>query len=328
MTELFLVPAADATARRNFARTVSTSVPLSRLRGLSASSLALAEGVPTGVAAWGTKAGRKVGTWEAMEQGDWVLFYSEGLFPVAGRVLLRERSRTVSKRLWGLDAGGATWEYMYLLDELRWIDAPRIEVLSALTYEPGYYPRGFTRVDKPIAYASVEEMLGELGAVGGALNAALDAAAGADDAAVAVAVDAIAGEMSRKALEEAIARRTTSAPPRVRTALARLIVRNHRIVVNLKRLYEGRCQCCKFTFTQANGKTYSEVAHLRAIAGREANLDVKDNLVVLCPNHHKMLDYGAIEIEYDPAADELLLHEAGATTEMVNEHIGPGRPKR
>ena len=69
------------------------------------------------------------------------------------------------------------------------------------------------------------------------------------------------------------------------------------------------------------------MAHLRAIAKREADLDVKDNLVVLCANHHKMLDFGPIEIEYDAAADELLLHEDGRTSALVNKHIGPGRPK-
>lgn len=328
MAELFLVPAADAAARRNFERTVMTPVPASRLRGLSKESRRLASHAPLGTAAWGTKAGSKVSTWEMMAPGDWVLFYFDGRFPVAGRVLLRERSASAARRLWGNDVDGKTWEYLYLMDELRWIETPRLEALDALTYKHGYYPRGFTRVDRPIAarYGSVEDMLGDLRAVGGALSKALDAAAEGDDVSIAVAIDAIADRMSKKELAEAIARRTTSAPPEVRTALAKRIARNRKLVLDLKQLYAGRCQCCGFTFVQANGKTYSEVAHLRAISHGEADLDVKDNLAVLCPNHHKMLDYGAIEIEYDEGKDRLLMRKDGRVKSLPNLHLGPGRP--
>jgi len=263
-----------------------------------------------------------------MEAGDWVLFYSEGRFPVAGRVLLREHAPRVAKRLWGTDSDGATWEYLYLLDELRWIEAPRPAVLDALTYKPGFYPRGFTRVDRPIAsrYSSIDEMLNDLGAVGGALGRALGAIAAGDDAAAAAAIDPLVNRMTRKELEEAIASRTSSAPPRVRTAIVRQLARDRKIVVDLKRLYGGRCQCCGFTFKQANGDPYSEVAHLRAVASREADLDTKDNLLVLCANHHRMLDYGAIQIEYDAAADKLLLRKNGRAKAILNKHIGPGRP--
>lgn len=328
MTNLFLVPAADRLARLNFERTVSSTVSPTDLRELSPSLRARARRAPGGVTAWGTKAGRKVTTWEAMEPGDWVLFYFDGRFPAAGRVLQREHSPSAARRLWGADGDGTTWEHMYLMDELRWIEAPRTEVLAALTYKRSFYPRGFTRVDRRIStrYGSVEEMLADLAAVGGALGKALDAIAAGDDAAAAVAIDPLLDRMSGAAFKEAIASRTASAPPRASTALVQRLTRDRKIVADLKGLYEGRCQHCGFTFTQANGKTYSEAAHLRAIANREADLDTKDNLVVLCANHHRMLDYGAIEIEYDAKADELLLRENGKTTKLANKHIGPGRP--
>jgi hypothetical protein len=116
MGELFLVPAADAAARRNFERTVMAPVSAGQLRGLSKESRRLASHAPLGLAAWGTKAGSKVSTWEMMTPGDWVLFYFEGRFPVAGRVLLREHSPTAARRLWGSDVDGMTWEYLYLMD--------------------------------------------------------------------------------------------------------------------------------------------------------------------------------------------------------------------
>ena len=330
---LFIVPAAGPPARANLEKTIRSPVAPVHLAGLSRKSIALARRAVEGVAAWGTKAGTddaNVTTWEAMEPGDWVLFYSEERFPVAGRVLVRERSQQVAEELWGSDEDGRTWECLYLLDELRWIEAPRVEVLKALGYERAqrFYPRKFIRVARPLPrrYRSVEDMLADMASVGSALGEAVSAVEGGDDAAVAVAIDPLVERMSEAALKKAIGKHTASAPPAVREALVRQIARNRRIVVKLKRLYGGRCQCCGFTFAKANGEPYSEVAHLRAISNREADLDTKDNLVVLCANHHRMLDYGTIEIEYDATADDLLLRENGRTSRLVNDHIGPGRP--
>lgn len=332
MTNLFIVPAGDRAARENFARTMAERVPLKRLRGLSADSLARAKAAPEGVAVWGAKAGRgdsNVPTWQAMAPGDWALFYLDKRFPVAGRVLVRDRSATVARRLWGEDEG-ETWECMYLLDELRWIEAPRLQVLAALGYRnKRFFPMGFVRVDRAIdpRYSSVEEMLTDLAAVGDALDRAVEAVEDGDDSAAAAAIDPLADRMSKPELEEAIASRKTSAPPRVRIARARRIARDRKIVLDLKLLYGGRCQCCGFSFAKADGTPYSEVAHLRPISLLEPGLDAKDNLVVLCANHHRMLDLGPIEIEYDPLADELLLREGGRTRKLLNKHIGPGRPK-
>jgi hypothetical protein len=330
---VFIVPAASPGARANLEKTIKRPVPASRLKGLSRKSVSAARRSLEGVAVWGTQAGpadANVVTWEAMEPGDWVLFYSEGRFPVAGRVLLSARSRQVAEELWGSDGSGQTWEYLYLMDELRWIEAPRVDTLEALTYKRAlsFYPRKFIRVARPLdpRYRDVEEMLADLAGVGNALNEAVSAASAGDHAAAAVAVDSLVERMSEGALKRAISKHTASAPPAVREKLVRQIVRDRKIVVKLKKLYEGRCQHCDFTFIKANGESYSEVAHLRAISHLEADLDTKDNLIVLCANHHRMLDFGKIEIEYDGSADQLLLHENGKTTTLVNKHIGPGRP--
>jgi hypothetical protein len=333
VTNVFIVPAGDRAARENFERTIARPAPRGALRGLDGGALARARAVPDGVRAWGAKTGardRNVGTWRAMQPGDRVLFYRDKRFPLAARVLASERSATVAKRLWGIDGDGETWECMYLLDELRWIEAPRRETLAALGYEePDFYPLGFMRVNRPIdsRYASVEEMLADLAMLGEALDRVVDAAESGDDSAVATAIDPLVDRISEKALREEIASRTTSATPKVLTALTRRIVRDRKLVADLKLLYGGRCQCCGFSFVKTNGQPYSEVAHLRPISLLEAGLDTKDNLLVLCPNHHRMLDHGPIEIEYDAAADKLLLHEDGRTSELVNKHIGPGRPR-
>ncbi len=57
-----------------------------------------------------------------------------------------------------------------------------------------------------------------------------------------------------------------------------------------------KCQICGFTFKQKNGNFYSEVAHIIPISGKSAGADSPENMAVLCPNHHKMLDMGNLEI--------------------------------
>src|SRR4051794_9872692 len=95
-----------------------------------------------------------------MEPGDWVLFYSDGHFPVCGRVLASDDSAVVADRLWGSDESG-TWRYMYLLDEIQEIDLPRVPVLQALGYSESFYPRGFIRLHRDLEeqYGSVENLL-------------------------------------------------------------------------------------------------------------------------------------------------------------------------
>jgi len=333
VTGVFIVPAADPTARENLARTVRKRVAVGDLSGLSPAARKGARAAADGVWAWGTQpgpSGVNVTTWEALAPGDWVLFYSEHRFPVAGRILTRERSRDVADRLWGTDEDGATWEYLYLIDLLRWIDAPLPAVRTALSYRSRFYPRRFSRVDRTLEprYDGVGEMLDDLEATGVALRQAVKAASSGDRLAASTALDPLIDRMSKADLERSIATYTSSAPPRTRKRVVKELERDRSIVVKLKRLYEDRCQCCGFTFAKASGKSYSEVAHLRPIALREANLDTKDNLFVLCPNHHKMLDFGRLEIEYDRAADRLLFRENGRAGKMTNKHVGPGRPKK
>lgn len=58
----------------------------------------------------------------------------------------------------------------------------------------------------------------------------------------------------------------------------------------LKKKFKNRCQCCDFTFLQKNAQYYSEVCHI--IQWTKSHDDSQENLLVLCPNHHKQFDLG------------------------------------
>ena len=87
-------------------------------------------------------------------------------------------------------------------------------------------------------------------------------------------------------------------PPR-RAVQESRIIRNSALGRFLKSLYLHRCQICRFTFTLAAGRRYAETHHIRPLGREHKGIDKETNMIVLCPNHHSMMDYGAIAIHPD-----------------------------
>lgn len=85
-------------------------------------------------------------------------------------------------------------------------------------------------------------------------------------------------------------------PVRVRTETYR-IIRDSVLTRKLKQLYAHRCQICGFSIALANETLYSEAHHIRPLGGEHKGSDHAANVLVLCPNHHAMLDIGAIRLD-------------------------------
>ncbi|MDA7989656.1 MAG: HNH endonuclease [Gammaproteobacteria bacterium] len=68
-------------------------------------------------------------------------------------------------------------------------------------------------------------------------------------------------------------------------------------VEKLKSIYDGRCQICGYALRIPPGLVYSEVHHIHPLgAGGDDSLG---NMIVVCPTHHKELDYKVIGIGND-----------------------------
>lgn len=70
--------------------------------------------------------------------------------------------------------------------------------------------------------------------------------------------------------------------------------RDNKTVAQIKILRDFKCQICSTTILKKDGSKYIEAAHIKAKhrKGRET----LDNILLLCPNHHKEFDYGKLEI--------------------------------
>jgi predicted restriction endonuclease len=86
--------------------------------------------------------------------------------------------------------------------------------------------------------------------------------------------------------------------------------RNHKIVQELKILYKNKCQVCGESIDMGYGMMYSEVHHIQPLGNEHNGIDSKSNMLVLCPNHHKMFDLGVLAI--DPTDNKTLLHNITA----------------
>ncbi|TDI60722.1 MAG: HNH endonuclease [Alphaproteobacteria bacterium] len=75
------------------------------------------------------------------------------------------------------------------------------------------------------------------------------------------------------------------------------ILRDSRITRQLKILYNNRCQICNEVFRFENGQPYSEAHHIRPLGNPHNGPDIASNVIILCPNHHAMCDYGGIKLD-------------------------------
>lgn len=128
----------DRTVERHFQDTIVRPVVISDHADLLDPSTLndLQRLFPSGAAQmWGVvpgKSGANLPEIRKMAPGDWVFFSGDKRLHLGGTVALTWRNPQLAQRLWGTDASGETWEYMYALAGARGFDIPIEEVRTLL----------------------------------------------------------------------------------------------------------------------------------------------------------------------------------------------------
>lgn len=111
-----------------------------------------------------------------------------------------------------------------------------------------------------------------------------------------------------------------SAPERFLTETYR-VLRDTELARKIKALHKNICQLCGETVTLKDGATYAEAHHIKPLGTPHDGPDVAENIVVLCPNHHVMLDYGAITLNVKHLRSIQGHKIASAYIAYHNEHV-------
>jgi hypothetical protein len=87
-------------------------------------------------------------------------------------------------------------------------------------------------------------------------------------------------------------------PARIESTTQR-IVRDTALALQIKKLHEYRCQLCGEVICLLDGNCYAEAHHIQPLGSPHDGPDVAGNIIILCPNHHVMCDYGAIPLDFE-----------------------------
>lgn len=107
--------------------------------------------------------------------------------------------------------------------------------------------------------------------------------------------------------------------PETRTTRVQRLVRDAAAARRIKDLYDGQCQVCQTRIVGADGRAYSEGAHVKPLGKPHDGPDVERNILCLCPNCHVKLDTGAISIAEDWTIIDRLADSTPSTRSMLRK---------
>lgn len=256
-TDLFIIPVSDDWLPE-FERTVRSPIVLSG-PGIPENLVGREERI------WGMLIGpRNSTTHRQMASRDWLLFYNQKQIFAIGRVGQPFRDDELGENIWNNPES----ELGFTVEDFHSVQIPLSDLRDVLDYKSEYYPRGPSRV----ADGHLEELLDDKGTISNF-------------------VTEYSGE--RPDTEEQV--EDYEQPERTETTTSR-IIRNTALVKELKEMYDFECQVCGDSREKRGGDGYAEGHHLKPLGNPHNGPDVKENILILCPNHHADFDYGRIAV--------------------------------
>jgi len=84
--------------------------------------------------------------------------------------------------------------------------------------------------------------------------------------------------------------------------------RDNRTIAQIKILRDFKCQICSESIKKKDGSMYIEAAHIKP--KHQKGRETPDNIILLCPNHHKEFDFGNLKVQkHNTQHIEFLLNE-------------------
>jgi hypothetical protein len=155
MGKIILQPSSNIDAYKHFQDTVQKPVPISsilphvridaeinNIRQVSRNN---------SVFVWGVTPGKKDANskkWSRINPGDVTLFYRQGFIFSSAVATYKFHNKELAQFLWGSDENGATWEYIYFIDEIKYHKIPVNTFNQIVGYAPNFIIQGFNVLDE------------------------------------------------------------------------------------------------------------------------------------------------------------------------------------
>jgi hypothetical protein len=146
---LILQPTSNKDSREHYLNTILNLVSIEKFREFvdpSVFSKILDYYKTNPIAVWGVTRGVRnlnVNKWMRIKAGDSALFYANKKIIASATVTMKFLSKELATELWGQNEHGSTWEYIYLLDEVRFLEIPIEEFNRLMGYKVNYIIQGF-----------------------------------------------------------------------------------------------------------------------------------------------------------------------------------------
>lgn len=282
MTKLFLAPCASERPQNHFRNSVQRGV-LSALYKEHTDRNFGSE-----VSMWGVTPGLE-STWSKIGPEDVLLFYfGNREYRYAAEVLDTEQNLDLGLEIWpdyrDKSAGGGDttdpWKYLIYLD-----DPVEIRLNSELLHERAGHARTYPFKFAPYPEDRYDTLLEDCSSVQSFIQK------------YEVGVESEFGDSKAiQTTDQEEDSRDLRPPKRTETTISR-IIRNTQLSKEMKERYNYECQVCGLRLQRSSGEPYAEAHHLHPLGDSPPGLDVEENIIVLCPNHHAEFDYGAIRID-------------------------------
>ena len=153
MSKVILQPAGNQDAREHYVDTIKNAVAISRISEfVDGDELQNLKNIYSDEAyVWGVTPGNNFVNrtkWKRIDEGDVALFSRDGHIFAAGTVTCKIHNKDLALNLWGTDSAGATWEYIFFLDEIKHLRIPYIEFNRAVGYAENFVIQGFNVLDE------------------------------------------------------------------------------------------------------------------------------------------------------------------------------------
>jgi len=128
---------------------------------------------------------------------------------------------------------------------------------------------------------------------------------------------------SKKIIEE-ISQKYADAVPEVKDQLSKAIERG-KIAEKYKKITGFKCQICEalgknpFVFRKRDGQLFIEVHHIIPVSNQQRGSLGVNNLITVCPNHHRQLHYGDVTLKKNDQDElELVIDNQTITIKKTN----------